>query len=52
MGDIVLSRKREDQDTGRDLADAFKAKGWSVWWDRDLREGEHFDDVIEDVIRN
>ena len=46
VADIVISYKREEQQTARALADALRAEGWRVWWD-ELRAGEHFDDAIE-----
>lgn len=50
MSDIFISYKREDQTTARKLADALEGEGWTVWWDPKLREGEHFDDVIEKAL--
>ncbi|HVO78393.1 MAG TPA: toll/interleukin-1 receptor domain-containing protein [Candidatus Bathyarchaeia archaeon] len=52
MADIVISYKREEQETARALADALRASGWTVWWDPKLRAGEHFDDAIEQAIRD
>jgi hypothetical protein len=52
VADIVISYKREEQETARTLADALRAQGWSVWWDPKLRAGEHFDDAIEQAIRD
>lgn len=52
MTDIFISYKREDQPTAKRLAEAFEAKGWSVWWDPKLRAGEHFDTVIEKALTN
>lgn len=52
MADIVISYKREEQQTARALADALRAEGWTVWWDPELRAGEHFDDAIEQAIRD
>ena len=50
MGDIFISYKREDQKTARTLANALEREGWIVWWDPQLRAGEHFDDVIEKAL--
>jgi hypothetical protein len=47
MSDIFLSYKREDRNRAKALAEALENAGWSVWWDPQLRSGEHFDDVIE-----
>jgi hypothetical protein len=32
------------------LASALEAEGVSVWWDRRLRPGQSFDEVIEDAL--
>jgi TIR domain len=50
MSDIFISYNREDQATARKVADALEAEGWTVWWDPNLRAGEHFDDVIEKAL--
>ena len=50
MSDIFISYKREEQATARQLADALEKEGWSVWWDPQLRAGEHFDEVIEKAL--
>lgn len=50
MSDIFISYKREEQSVARTLADALEKKGWSVWWDPEIRTGEHFDDVIEKAL--
>lgn len=33
------------------MAKALEAEGYSVWWDRDLRAGEEFDNVIDKHIK-
>jgi hypothetical protein len=47
MADVFLSYAREDQDRIADLVDALEGRGWSVWWDRQLRPGARYEDVIE-----
>jgi hypothetical protein len=51
MADIFISYKREEQPIARKLADAFQMKGWSVWWDPEVRGGERFDDVIDKALK-
>ncbi len=50
MSDIFISYKREEQAIAKELANALEEEGWSVWWDPNLRAGEHFDDVIEKAL--
>jgi TIR domain len=50
VSDIFISYKREEQATARKLADALESEGWTVWWDPELRAGEHFDEVIEKAL--
>ena len=52
MSDIFISYKREDQTKARTLAESLEGAGWSVWWDPQLRAGEHFDEVIERELSN
>jgi TIR domain-containing protein len=47
MADVFLSYAREDRDTALRLAQALEARGWSVWWDREIIAGEAFDQAIE-----
>lgn len=51
MSEIFISYKREDQAEARTLATNLEASGWSVWWDPQLRSGDHFDDVIERELK-
>ncbi|MEM9384919.1 MAG: toll/interleukin-1 receptor domain-containing protein [Pseudomonadota bacterium] len=48
--DIFLSYKREERREASAMAQALEQVGWDVWWDPDLRGGEHFDDVIGDAL--
>jgi hypothetical protein len=52
MDEIFISYKREESDIARLFADALKTRGWTVWWDPELRAGEYVDDVIEEIIKN
>lgn len=50
MQQIFISYKREERATAEALASALVMRGFSVWWDRNLIGGEHFDDAIESAI--
>ena len=47
MSDIFLSYDSSDRAVAHVFADAFEARGWSVWWDREIPLGKRFDEVIE-----
>ena len=49
--DIFISYSRRDRDRVTHIATALEAEGYSVWWDRDLRAGEEFDNVIDKHIK-
>ena len=50
MSDIFLSYASEDRDTAERLAAALAARGWSVWWDRQIPFGRPFDGEIERAL--
>jgi formylglycine-generating enzyme required for sulfatase activity len=50
MSDIFISYARADRPRAEAVANALQARGWSVWWDRDLLAGETFRRVIRDEI--
>ncbi len=50
MSDIFISYASEDRAHAKKLAQALGARGWSVWWDRDIPTGRAFDEVIEKAI--
>jgi len=52
MSDIFISYKREDQTAAKTLAELLENNRWTVWWDPQLRAGEHFDKVIERELDN
>ncbi|MGB3460215.1 MAG: SUMF1/EgtB/PvdO family nonheme iron enzyme [Halobacteriota archaeon] len=47
MSDIFISYSSEDRDKAKDIAEALKQQGFSVWWDRSILPGKTFDTVIE-----
>ena len=47
MSDVFISYASEDRDRASKLAHALEARGWSVWWDRDIATGQAYDQVIE-----
>jgi hypothetical protein len=47
VSDIFISYAREDRERASQLAQAFGALGWSVWWDREILTGQSFDQTIE-----
>jgi hypothetical protein len=47
MTDVFISYATSDRERARGVANALSARGWSVWWDRKIRAGQTFDDVIE-----
>ncbi len=47
MSDIFVSYSRKDRATAAALADILPSRGWTLYWDRQLRPGEIFDDVLE-----
>ncbi|MBK6546029.1 MAG: TIR domain-containing protein [Saprospiraceae bacterium] len=52
MADIFISYSSEDKSTVRQIAGLLEAKGWSVWWDRQIPIGERFDTVIENELHS
>ena len=47
MTDVFISYASEDRERARKLATELEARGWSVWWDRNIIVGQAFDQVIE-----
>src|SRR5262245_17220763 len=50
MADIFVSYASEDRDRIRPLVERLEREGWSVWWDRALTAGRHFDEKIEQEL--
>jgi len=47
MTDVFISYANPDRERAREIANALSARGWSVWWDRNIKAGQAFDEVIE-----
>lgn len=47
MTDVFISYASSDRERARTLASALATRGWSVWWDRNIKAGQIFDEVIE-----
>lgn len=50
--DIFISYAHEDRDVVVRMAGAFETQGWRVWWDRQIRVGSQFDEIIADNLRS
>lgn len=50
--DIFISYARQDQPFAKQLAEALQGRGWSVWWDAQLRPGQQWDELIEKNLRS
>jgi len=47
MADVFISYAREDRRYAVALADAITSRGWTAWWDRQLKIGQSFSAAIE-----
>ena len=50
MNDIFISYDSADRAIAQKFADVLEARGWSVWWDREIPLGKAFDQVIEEEL--
>ena len=50
MVDIFISYERSDYARAQKIAEALGQHGWSVWWDRMLLAGDHFDKTIQQAL--
>ena len=51
MADIFISYSSEDKTIVQKIAGLLNAKGWSVWWDRQIPIGQKYDTVIETELQ-
>lgn len=50
MSDVFISYASDDRERIAPLVPLLEARGWSVWWDRNILAGESFDEVIQRAI--
>jgi TIR domain/PDZ domain len=50
MNEIFISYASEDRKRAQRLAAALDARGWDIWWDREIPLGKSYDDVIEKAM--
>lgn len=51
MADIFISYSSEDKTIVKHIASLLEAKGWSVWWDRQIPIGQKYDTVIDTELQ-
>ena len=51
MADIFISYSSADKTMVADIAGLLEAKGWSVWWDRQIAIGQKYDTVIDNELQ-
>ena len=50
MSEIFISYASADRERAKTIAEGLTAEGRSVWWDRVIPPGRHFDEVIEEAL--
>lgn len=50
MSDVFISYAREDKPRAELVAQALERECISVWWDRDIRPGKSYDQVIDAAL--
>jgi hypothetical protein len=51
VADIFISYARADIELVHRMADALESQGFSVWWDREIQPGAHWDEEIQRNIQ-
>ena len=52
MAEVFISHAAEDVDRAARLSDLVARAGYSVWWDRELLSGDHFQPRIQEELAN
>ena len=52
MSDVFVSYARDDRDRVEPLVRLLEARGWQVWWDREILPGSRFEQIIDEAIVN
>src|SRR5215510_4608941 len=50
MAQVFISYASVDRERVKGLAEAMQARGYTVWWDRQIAPGQTFDEVIEKAL--
>src|SRR5215470_5197497 len=50
MAQVFISYASADRERVKGLAEAMQARGYTVWWDRQIAPGQTFDEVIEKAL--
>jgi TIR domain len=52
MGDIFFSYTHGDRERIRPVVAQLETQGWSVWWDRRVRPGQRWEDLLINELKN
>src|SRR4029453_14816353 len=52
MSDVFISYDRDDASRVAPLAAALAERGWTVWWDRNIRTGQEFESIISEALES
>ncbi len=52
MADVFISYSHKDRDIAEKISAYLSEKGFTIWWDNNLRAGENFPPAIETAVNN
>jgi TIR domain/PBS lyase HEAT-like repeat len=52
MSDIFLSYSHEDRERVRPVVAQLETQRWSIWWDRRVRPGQRWEELLRDELKN
>ena len=52
MADVFISYASSERERVRPLVTELEARGYSVWWDRQIKPGAAFDAAIEQALED